>query len=101
MGEMTKSELINQMASRQEDLSSKDMKRAVRTIIDQMSRTLASGERIEIRGFGSFSLHYREPRRGRNPKTGDAVQLIGRHVPYFKPGKGLREQVEAGRRSSL
>ena len=58
-----------------------------------MSQKLASGERIEIRGFGSFSLHYREPRQGRNPKTGEAVELNGKYVPHFKPGKEMRERV--------
>jgi len=58
-----------------------------------MSGALASGERIEIRGFGSFSLNYRPPRTGRNPKTGDAVALSGKYVPHFKPGKELRERV--------
>jgi integration host factor subunit beta len=62
-------------------------------IIDYMANSLSNGERIEIRGFGSFSLHYREPRRGRNPKTGDAVDLSGKYVPYFKPGKEMRERV--------
>ena len=96
---MTKSELIELMVSRQGQLSNKDVELAVKTIIDHMSQTLASGERIEIRGFGSFSLHYREPRRGRNPKTGDMVQLTGKYVPHFKPGKGLRERVDKGRQS--
>lgn len=90
---MTRSELIDLMASRQDQLSPKDVELAVKLIIDLMAETLAAGERIEIRGFGSFSLHYREPRRGRNPKTGDAVQLEGKHVPHFKPGKELRERV--------
>ena len=90
---MTKSELIELIASRQAQLSAKDVELAVKTIIEHMSQTLAVGERIEIRGFGSFSLHYREPRRGRNPKTGDAVQLTGKYVPHFKPGKELRERV--------
>jgi len=58
-----------------------------------MSQALASGDRIEIRGFGSFSLHFRPPRLGRNPKTGEAVALAGKHVPHFKPGKELRERV--------
>ena len=90
---MTRSELIELMASRQDQLSAKDVELAVKLIIDQMAETFAAGERIEIRGFGSFSLHYREPRRGRNPKTGDAVDLEGKHVPHFKPGKELRERV--------
>lgn len=68
---------------------------AVRTIIEQMSSALASGERIEVRGFGSFSLHFRPPRMGRNPKTGESVALPGKHVPHFKPGKELRERVNA------
>ena len=58
-----------------------------------MAQTLQKGERIEIRGFGSFSLHYRAPRVGRNPKTGETVELDGKHVPHFKPGKELRERV--------
>jgi len=58
-----------------------------------MSQTLSQGQRIEIRGFGSFSLHYRAPRSGRNPKTGESVQLTAKHVPHFKPGKELRDQV--------
>jgi integration host factor subunit beta len=62
-------------------------------MIDHMAGSLTSGERIEIRGFGSFSLHYREARQGRNPKTGDAVELEGKYVPHFKPGKDLRERV--------
>ena len=90
---MTKSELIERIASRQSQLSLKDVELAVKTIIEQMSQKLASGERIEIRGFGSFSLHYREPRQGRNPKTGEAVELNGTYVPHFKPGKEMRERV--------
>ena len=90
---MTRSELIELMASRQDQLSAKDVELAVKLIIDHMAETLAAGERIEIRGFGSFSLHYREPRRGRNPKTGDTVELDGKHVPHFEPGKELRERV--------
>ena len=66
-----------------------------------MTEALASGQRIELRGFGSFSLHYREPRRGRNPKTGDAVELTGQYVPHFKPGKELRERVNQGLQMGL
>lgn len=69
------------------------MELAVKMILDQMADSLARGERIEIRGFGSFSLHYRAPRMGRNPKTGDPVSLPGKYVPHFKPGKELRERV--------
>ncbi len=90
---MTKSELIERIASRQTQLSAKDVELAVKTILEHMSQTLASGERIEIRGFGSFSLHYREPRLGRNPKTGETVELSGKYVPHFKPGKEMRERV--------
>jgi integration host factor subunit beta len=93
---MTKSELIEAIALKQTQLSTKDVELAVKSIIEHMSNALASGGRIEIRGFGSFSLHYREPRKGRNPKTGDAVQLDGKYVPHFKPGKELRDRVNLG-----
>ena len=91
---MTKSELIELIASKQSQLSATDVELAVKTLIEQMSETLASGHRIEIRGFGSFSLHYRAPRIGRNPKTGESVGLAGKHVPHFKPGKELRDRVD-------
>ena len=90
---MTKSELIERIVTHQGLLSSKDVELAIKTMLEQMSQSLATGDRIEIRGFGSFSLHYRPPRTGRNPKTGDAVALAGKHVPHFKPGKELRERV--------
>lgn len=93
---MTKSELIEIIAQRQKHLSYKDIEFAVKTMIEQMAQSLASGERIEIRGFGSFSLHFRPPRMGRNPKTGEAVPLAGKYVPHFKPGKELRERVNLG-----
>jgi integration host factor subunit beta len=93
---MTKSELIEAIAAKQTQLSLKDVELAVKGVIEQMSDSLASGERIEIRGFGSFSLHYREPRQGRNPKTGDTVDLSGKYVPHFKPGKELRDRVNKG-----
>ena len=96
---MTKSELIERLAADQRHLSQADVDLAVRSIIDQMSSTLAGGDRIEIRGFGSFSLHFRPPRMGRNPKTGEAVALPGKHVPHFKPGKDLRERVNAAAQS--
>jgi integration host factor subunit beta len=92
---MTKSELIERITSSQLQLSTKDVELAVKSLIEQMSESLSSGNRIEIRGFGSFSLHYREPRRGRNPKTGETVQLDGKYVPHFKPGKELRDRVNA------
>src|ERR1051325_2436567 len=90
---MTKSELIERIVTKQPQLSAKDVELAVKTILEQMAQTLATGERIEIRGFGSFSLHYRAPRHGRNPKTGDSVSLDGKFVPHFKPGKELRDRV--------
>lgn len=90
---MTKSELIEALAARQMHLKSDDVDMAVKTLLEQMSSALANGERIEIRGFGSFSLHYRPPRIGRNPKTGASVALPGKYVPHFKPGKELRERV--------
>ena len=90
---MTKSELIERIVTQQGLLSSKDVELAIKTMLEQMAQALATGDRIEIRGFGSFSLHYRAPRTGRNPKTGEAVQLPAKYVPHFKPGKELREQV--------
>jgi len=90
---MTKSELIVLLSRKQGHLKEKDVELAVKSLLDQMSSALSNGDRIEIRGFGSFSLHYRPPRIGRNPKTGEAVSLAGKHVPHFKPGKDLRERV--------
>jgi len=90
---MTKSELIEIIARKQSHLASKDIELAVKTVLEQMSNALSSGRRIEIRGFGSFSLHFRPPRMGRNPKTGDSVALPGKYVPHFKPGKDLRDRV--------
>ena len=92
---MTKSELIEKLAASQSQLTAKDMELAVKMILDYMSDALARGERIEIRGFGSFSLHYRAPRVGRNPKSGESVSLPGKYVPHFKPGKELRERVNS------
>ena len=90
---MTKSELIDLLAQRQKHLTYKDVEFAVKTMIEQMAQNLATGDRIEIRGFGSFSLHFRPPRMGRNSKTGESVPLVGKYVPHFKPGKELRERV--------
>ena len=98
---MTKSELIERIAARQSQLSPRDVELAVKTLIEEMANSLAEGGRIEIRGFGSFSLHFRAPRVGRNPKTGASVELHGKYVPHFKPGKELRERVnEAMHRES-
>ncbi len=90
---MTKSELIELLAQKQEHLPARDVELAVKTILELMSDALASGERVEVRGFGSFTLHFRQPRHGRNPKTGEQVVLPGRNVPHFKPGKELRLMV--------
>ena len=90
---MTKSELIEYITEKQNQLTIKDVEMSVKLLLDYMSDILASGERIEIRGFGSFSLHYRAPRTGRNPKTGEAVVLEGKYVPHFKPGKEMRDRV--------
>ena len=93
---MTKSELIESLVRKQSQLGYRDVELAVKTMLEHMGQTLASGERIEIRGFGSFSLHYRPPRVGRNPKSGDLVSLPAKYVPHFKPGKELRERVNIG-----
>ena len=93
---ITKSELIEMIANEQGHLAFKDVELAVKCMIDQMGQSLATGDRIEIRGFGSFSLHYRPARIGRNPKTGDSVSLSGKYVPHFKPGKELRDRVNNG-----
>lgn len=90
---INRSELIQQLANRYPQLPATDIEQAVRVILDRMTTALSQGQRIEIRGFGSFAVHYREPRVGRNPKTGQAVQLTGRYVPHFKPGKEMRFSV--------
>ncbi|WP_035383488.1 integration host factor subunit beta [Ferriphaselus sp. R-1] len=91
---MTRSELIANLAERHPQLLAKDAELAVKVILDTLGDTLASGGRIEIRGFGSFALNYRPPRQGRNPKSGDKVQVPAKYVPHFKAGKELRERVD-------
>ena len=91
---MTKSELIARLAERFPQLIAKDADFAVKVILDAMAEALADGQRIEIRGFGSFSLNYRPPRLGRNPKSGEKVHVPEKHVPHFKAGKELRERVD-------
>ena len=98
---MTKSEVIERIAEKQLHLPVKDVELSIKQILALMSDSLANGERIEIRGFGSFSLHYRAPRIGRNPKTGEPVSLSGKHVPHFKPGKDLKLQVNQGRQNEI
>ncbi len=90
---MTKSELIESLYKKMPHLAYTDVEMAVKTIIESMTEALGSGQRIEIRGFGSFSLHHRPARMGRNPKTGESVALQEKYVPHFKPGKELRERV--------
>lgn len=99
--DMTRTDLIDVLANGQNQLSERDVELAVKTMLESMSEALASGERIEIRGFGSFTLHFRSPRIGRNPKTGESVALPGRHVPHFKPGKELRERVMSVRNDTF
>lgn len=91
---MTKSELIARLAARFPQLVAKDADFAVKMILDEMTAALSRGDRIEIRGFGSFALNYRPPRTGRNPKSGDKVQVPAKYVPHFKAGKELRERVD-------
>ncbi|MFN7835019.1 MAG: integration host factor subunit beta [Burkholderiaceae bacterium] len=95
---MTKSELINRLAQRFEKLPFRDTDFAVKMIIDTMVKSLADGVRIEIRGFGSFSLTHRPARLGRNPKSGEQVHVPEKRVPHFKPGKELRERVDQASR---
>lgn len=93
---MTKSQLIEALALRQTHLTQKDVELSVRLILDRMANALVRDDRIEIRGFGSFSLHHRPARLARNPKTGEAVFAPAKRVPHFKPGKEMRERVNLG-----
>lgn len=90
---MTKSDLIEILSEKQSLLNYRDVELAVKLILEQMSESLSRGDRIEIRGFGSFTLHHRPPRIGRNPKSGESVKLDEKYVPHFKPGKELRDRV--------
>ena len=89
-----KKELIEIIANEQEQLPYKDIELAIKTIIESMIDSLKKGKRIEIRGFGSFRLRYRKSRIGRNPKSGESVNIDERYVPHFKPGKDLKERVK-------
>ena len=93
---LTKSELVAYLTSEQPQLSETDVELAVSSILERMATALANGERIEIRGFGSMTLHYRPPRVGRNPKTGEKVDVPEKYVPHFKPGVNLRKRVNSG-----
>jgi len=92
---MTKSELIATLYKNTEHFSASDVEMAVHTILDSLNTSISIGERVEIRGFGSFSLHERAARIGRNPRTGEKVSLSKRYSVYFKPGRELRERVNA------
>ena len=87
---MTKSELIEKLLAKHPTLPVKE----IENILEFISQSLENGDRVELRGFGSFSLHYRNPRLGRNPKTGDSVKLEAKSVPHFKAGKELKERVD-------
>lgn len=91
---MTRSDLVEELAVRFGQLTLRDAEFAVKTILDAMNEALARGHRIEVRGFGSFSVNHRPPRQGRNPRTGDSVAIPEKRVPHFKPGKALREAVD-------
>ena len=91
---INKKELIEIIANDQEQLPYKDIELAIKTIIESMIDSLKKGKRIEIRGFGSFSLRYRKSRIGRNPKSGESVNIDERYVPHFKPGKDLKKRVK-------
>jgi len=88
---MTKSELIEKLAEQHANIPAKDVENAVKEVLELMADSLSSSDRIEIRGFGSFSLHYRAPRVGRNPKTGEEIQIAEAKVPAFKAGKALKD----------
>lgn len=90
---MTRSELIQILAEKKSQLSIKETENAVKDIFEQMTEALCQGKRIEIRGFGSFSIRFRKPRLARNPKTGEKVNKEGKYTPYFRPGKEMRERV--------
>ena len=92
---MTRSDLVEELAARFAQLTHRDAEFAVKTILDAMSDAMVRGHRIEIRGFGSFSVNRRPPRIGRNPRSGESVQIPEKRVPHFKPGKALREAVDA------
>jgi integration host factor subunit beta len=91
---MTRSDLIEELAARFSQLTQRDAEFAVKAILDAMNDALVRGHRIEIRGFGSFSVSHRPPRVGRNPRSGESVAIPEKHVPHFKPGKALREAVD-------
>lgn len=90
---MTKSELIARIAAANPHLYQRDVERIVSTILEEVTEALARGDRVELRGFGAFSVKRREPRIGRNPRTGEAVPVAAKMVPYFKTGKEMRDRL--------
>jgi integration host factor subunit beta len=97
---MTKSELVRALSEKLPELQQRDVELAVNCMLEQMTKALEDGERIEIRGFGSFNIHQRPPRLARNPKTGESVDLPAKTVVHFKPGKQMRDRVDATRDKS-
>lgn len=93
---MTKSELIQRLAERNPHLYLRDVEKIVETIFEEISRALERGDRVELRGFGAFSVKKREARSGRNPRTGESVDVEAKRLPFFKTGKGLRERLNGG-----
>ncbi len=91
---MTRSDLVEELAARFGQLTHRDAEFAVKVILDAMNEAMVRGHRIEIRGFGSFSINHRPPRIGRNPRSGESVAVPEKRVPHFKPGKALREAVD-------
>lgn len=91
---MTKSELIERLVAKNPVLQARIIEESVKSILEQIMRSLEEGSRVEVRGFGSFSLHFRQARVGRNPKTGESVKLSSKYVPFFKAGKELKERVD-------
>ena len=91
---MTRSDLVEELAARFDQLTQRDAEQAVKILLDAVSEALVRGHRIEVRGFGSFSVSHRAPRMGRNPRSGEAVAIPAKRVPHFKPGKALREAVD-------
>ena len=92
---ITRSELIDALVDKQPHLAHRDVELSVKAVLERMGNAFEDGDRIEIRGFGSFSLHYRPSRVGRNPKTGESVAVEDKFSPHFKPGKELKERVDA------
>lgn len=98
---MTKSELIERLANQNPRVTTRDVDETVKAVLDAMTSAMASGSRIEIRGFGSFTLNHRPSRIGRNPKSGESVMVPEKFVPHFKAGKELRERVDAALQDQL